>query len=74
MPASRKETSHNADFAKGGDGHMFGPQAAGEQKTATTAHDVKGGAPGAEFAKGGSGKMFGFAGSQSAKAGQTSAR
>jgi hypothetical protein len=53
---------------------MFGPQAAGEQKTATTAHDVKGGAPGAEFAKGGSGKMFGFNGSQSAKAGQTSAR
>lgn len=74
MPASRKETSHSADFAKGGSGHMFGPQAAGPEKPATTAHDVSGGAPGAEFAKGGSNKMFSFAGAQSAKAGQTSAR
>lgn len=73
MPASRKETSHNASFAKGGNGHMFSEQAAGEQKPAQTSQ-VENPAPGAEFAKGGSGKMFGFAGSQSAKAGQTSAR
>ena len=74
MDANAKEKSHNVEFAKGGNTKMFGPQAAGEQKQATTAHDVKGGAPGAEFAKGGSGKMFGFAGAQSAKAGITSAR
>lgn len=76
---SRNEKSHDVEFAKGGNTHMFGAQAAGPQNPATkssggTAHDVSGGAPGAEFAKGGSNPMFGFAGSQSAKAGITSAR
>lgn len=71
----RKEKStRSADFAKGGNTPMFGEQAAGPQKPGTTAHDIKGGAPGADFAKGGSGKMFGFTGSQPAQAGKTSAR
>lgn len=70
----RHETTTNTTFAKGGNTPMFGEQAAGEQKAATTAHDVSGGAPGAEFAKGGSGKMFGFAASQPARSGITSAR
>lgn len=71
----KKEKSEtNKEFAKGGNTPMFGAQAAGPQKPATTAHDIKGGAPGADFAKGGAGKMFGFAGSQAAQAGKTSAR
>jgi hypothetical protein len=70
----RHERTHNVEFAKGGDTPMFGKQAAGPQKAATTAHDVSGGAPGAEFAKGGSTKMFGFQGSIPARAGITSAR
>jgi hypothetical protein len=73
---AKTEKQHDAtsEFAQGGDTHMFGEQAAGEQKPATTAHDVKGGAPGAEFAKGGSTKMFGYEGSKPAQSGITSAR
>lgn len=70
----RNERSHDVTFAKGGNTKMFGEQAAGPQKEATTAHDVSGGAPGAEFAKGGSSKMFGFQGSVPARDGITSAR
>lgn len=70
----RHESTHNVKFAEGGDTHMFGEQAAGPQKSATTAHDVSGGAPGADFAKGGSTKMFGFQGSVPARDGITSAR
>lgn len=70
----RHEKTHNVQFAKGGDTPMFGEQAAGEQKPATTAHDVSGGAPGPTFAKGGSTKMFGFAPAEPARAGITSAR
>lgn len=70
----RHETTHNTTFAAGGNTPMFGEQAAGEQKPATTAHDVSGGAPGAEYAKGGSTKMFGFAASAPAREGITSAR
>lgn len=69
-----KKNEKSADFAKGGDTHMFGAQAAGEQKPAETAHDVSGGAPGDKFAKGGSGKMFGYQGSVAAQGGITSAR
>ncbi len=67
-----KKTEKNAEFAKGGDTHMFGHQAAGPQDDATTAHDTNG--DGGKFAKGGSGKMFGYAGAEPAKAGITSAR
>lgn len=74
MKVKKEKSEHNQEFAKGGDTHMFGAQAAGPQKPGTTAHDAKGGAPGAEFAKGGSGKMFGFHGSQPAQSGKTSAR
>lgn len=71
---SKEKSEHNADFAKGGNTPMFSEQAAGPQKPGTTAHDIKGGAPGADFAKGGSGRMFSYAGSQPAQAGKTSAR
>lgn len=70
--AKQKEFSNKrADFAKGGNTPMFGAQAAGPERPGTTAHDVKGGAPGAKFASGGSNKMFGFRPAGPAKAGQT---
>lgn len=67
---SRNETSHNVEFAKGGDTAMFGQQHVGEQKPGGTAHN-----PGSDgkFAAGGSNKMFGFRGSENAQAGITSA-
>lgn len=74
MAKIKKETSHNVQFAEGGDTHMFGKQAAGPQKPKTTAHDVSGGAPGAKFASGGSTKMHGYNPSVPATAGITSAR
>lgn len=61
-----------ATFAEGGDTHMFGPQTAGPEKPATTAHDTSG--SGGKFAAGGGGKMFGYAASAPAQAGITSAR
>ena len=70
---SRNESTHNVDFAKGGNDKMFGEQQAGEVKSGQTGKPNQTG-KGAEFAKGGSGKMFGFAGAEPAKAGQTSAR
>lgn len=73
MANVHKEKSHNVEFAKGGSGHMFGPQKAGEQEPGETAHDAGAGS-GDKFASGGKGKMFGFAGSQPARAGITSAR
>lgn len=73
MPASRTEKSHDVTFAKGGNTHMFGAQAANPEKPGTTAK-TPGSAPGAKFAAGGSSKMFGYAGSQPAQAGKTSAR
>lgn len=73
----RHEKTHNVEFAKGGDTHMFGEQVAGERtgadKSASTGKPDSSG-PGAEFAKGGSGKMFGFSGSLPARDGITSAR
>jgi hypothetical protein len=72
MAKSKVESAKNVQFAEGGDTHMFGPQKAGKQKPADTAHDVTD--SGGKFATGGGGKMFGYAGSQTAKAGITSAR
>lgn len=71
---AKVEKQHDVKFAEGGDTPMFGAQAAGPQKEATTAHDVSGGAPGPTFAKGGSGKMFDYHPSQPATSGITSAR
>jgi hypothetical protein len=68
-----KKTEKNAEFAKGGNTHMFGPQKAGEQADDTTAHDVESGG-GDKFASGGKGKMFGYSGALPATAGKTSAR
>lgn len=67
------EKSHDVQFAKGGNTHMFGPQAAGSDKPGTTGKDQQS-APGDKFASGGKGKMFGFAGSVPAQGGITSAR
>lgn len=81
MAGFLKKTEKKAAFAKGGDTPMFGKgdrtvtapsDAAGSQASGVTEHDPEG--SGGKFAKGGSGKMFGYAGSESAKAGITSAR
>ena len=72
-PKSKLETSKNVEFAEGGDGHMFGPQAAGPDKPGDTGKDPTA-APGAKFASGGKGKMFGFSPAVPATAGQTGAR
>ncbi len=73
MAAFTKKTEKNAEFAKGGKTHMFGPQKSGQQAEGVTEHDAGAGS-GDKFAKGGSGKMFGFSGSLPAQAGKTSAR
>lgn len=70
---SRNETTHNVEFAKGGNTPMFGEQQAEPMKSGQTG-DPGGSGKGAEFAKGGSGKMFGFSGSVPARDGITSAR
>src|SRR5208282_156315 len=74
---SATEKSHDVEFAKGGDTHMFGEQEAGSRKgpdksPSTGKPDSSG--PGEKFAAGGSTKMFGYQGSVPATAGQTSAR
>lgn len=70
---TKQESSHDVEFAEGGDTPMFSQQAAGPDKPGNTGKDTSA-APGAKFAKGGSTKMFGFNPSQEAKAGQTGAR
>jgi hypothetical protein len=72
-PTKTKEAQHNVTFAEGGDGHMFGAQAAGPDKPGNTGKDTSG-APGAKFAAGGSSKMFGYSPSISQQAGRTGAR
>jgi len=74
---SRNETSHNVEFAKGGDTHMFGEQEAGSRtgadKSPSTGKPDSSG-PGDKFAEGGKTKMFGFTGALPARSGITSAR
>ncbi len=73
--AEATEKSHDVEFAKGGDTHMFGEQNADEQEAGTTAHDTSPeSGPGDKFAEGGKTKMFGFSGSLPARSGITSAR
>jgi hypothetical protein len=74
---TRNETSHDVEFAKGGDTHMFGKQEAGartggDKSPSTGKPDDRG--PGEKFAEGGKTKMFGFQGSLPARDGITSAR
>ena len=69
----RKETSHNVEFAKGGDTKMFGEQQANPDKPGSTGKPDVGG-KGPEFAAGGKGHMFGFSGALPARDGITSAR
>lgn len=70
---NRTERSHSADFAKGGNTKMFGPQQAEPMKSGQTG-DPGATGKGAEFAKGGSSKMFGFSGALPATSGITSPR
>jgi hypothetical protein len=52
-PKPKKESERGATFAEGGSTRMHKPQSANPQKPGTTAHAVKGAAPGAKAAKGG---------------------
>lgn len=70
---TRNESTHNVEFAKGGNTKMFGEQQAGEVKPAQTGKPNQTG-KGAEYAKGGTTKMFGFSGAQPAQSGITSPR
>lgn len=70
---TRNETTHNVEFAKGGNTKMFGQQQAEPMQSGQTG-DPGATGKGAEFAKGGSNKMFGFSGSLPARSGITSAR
>jgi len=74
MAAQKKSSSHNADFAKGGNTHMFGQQAAEPAPAGVTRDPSSQDSKGDKFAKGGSGKMFGYSGAVAATAGMTSAR
>lgn len=74
MAAFAKKTEKSADFAKGGDTHMFGEQNAEPMPEGHTADPSAADGVGDKFAKGGSGKMFGYAGSAPARAGITGAR
>ena len=80
--ATRKESAHNVEFAKGGKTHMFGTgdhtvtasqDQAGSQSPGVTEHDPKDGS-GAKFASGGSTKMHSSSPSVPAQSGITSAR
>lgn len=73
MAAFLKKSPKSADFAEGGNTHMFGPQKVGEQKAGVT-ETADAGGTGDKFASGGKNKMFGYAGAQAAQAGKTSAR
>jgi len=53
MQSKQKSSERDVSFAKGGPNKMMKPQAAGPQKPGTTAHAVKGAAPGAKAARGG---------------------
>ena len=50
---SKQKSERDVSFARGGSTRMMKPQAAGPQKPGTTAHAVKGAAPGAKAARGG---------------------
>ena len=70
----RNESSHDVEFAKGGDTPMFGEQSAGEQSPKDGTAHTESAAPGADFATGGKGKMFGFRPSAPAMDGVTAPR
>ncbi len=61
--------SGKGDFAKGGKGHMFGKQHAGQQASGTTAHQPT---SDGKFASGGKTKMFGKQSADTMVSGQTS--
>ena len=72
MAKQKKESTHNVEFAKGGDQHMFPQQAADKMKPGTTRDQTAKDDLGQKFAEGGSTKMFGFRPSNVAQAGKTS--
>lgn len=65
----KSSSSGGGKFAKGGTGHMFGPQGADPMVSGQTAASA--GKGGGKFAKGGKGHMFGYTGSKVSKAGVT---
>ena len=68
------KNAKKADFAKGGDTHMFPQQAAEPSPAGLTRDPTRTDSVGQKFAKGGSNKMFGYAGVMTAEGGKTSAR
>ena len=70
---SATEKTHDVEFAKGGNTHMFGEQEAGDVDSGETGKPDERG-PGEKFASGGKTKMFGFSGALPARDGITSAR
>lgn len=68
----KKESTHNVEFAKGGDQHMFPQQAADRMEPGTTRDKTAKDDLGQKFAEGGKGKMFGFQPSNTQTAGRTS--
>jgi len=80
MAKTKEESSHNVEFAKGGDTPMFGT---GDRTKVTTSDSAGEQTPGQtsskstdnpKYAEGGREKMFGYSPSVPAKAGITSAR
>jgi hypothetical protein len=71
---TKRERQRPAALAKGGRAHVFRPQSANEQKAGTTAHAVKGSAPGPKAAQGGKAKMAAFTPAHPANAGRTGPR
>jgi len=69
----KSETQKDVEFAKGGDDHMFGEQAAEKQTPGHTEQEDSAG-PGAKFAEGGKGKMFSYSPSIPQAAGRTGQR
>lgn len=78
----KKETTHNVEFAQGGDTPMFGSgdrtttasgDAAGEAKSAVTGKETSGHSAD-KYAAGGKGKMFGYHPAVTASGGITGPR
>jgi hypothetical protein len=68
MAKGKVKSSSSPGFAKGGSTKMHGKQAAGPQKSGTSAHSTSG--SGGKFASGGSTKMHGKQSAVAAPAGR----
>jgi hypothetical protein len=73
MAKQKKESTHNVEFAKGGNQHMFPEQASDPMEAGTTRdRTAKDTGQHGGFAKGGAGKMFGFQPANTQTSGRTS--